>query len=171
MRESLGSMTIRAMCSELFSPMFVQCRPPSSERDTPSPYATDRWLSFSPVPTQTTEGFFGSIATHPVEKEASLSKTGTHVVPAFSVFHTPPEATAANHRRPSVKSTARSAIRPDAIAGPIGRSSKPIHVPEAYGPFSTGFSALGAGLISVFFSAANAGPTIAQASDMPAINV
>jgi hypothetical protein len=51
------------------------------------------------VPTQTTFGFFGSMTTLAIEYDASLSKTGVHVVPAFVVFHTPPDATATYHVR------------------------------------------------------------------------
>ena len=36
----------------------------------------------------------GSIAIAPIVKDPSLSKTGVHVVPALTVFQTPPEATA-----------------------------------------------------------------------------
>ena len=46
------------------------------------------------MPTQITWGFEGSIVTQPIEYEASLSKSGVQVVPAFTVFHTPPEPTA-----------------------------------------------------------------------------
>ena len=83
------------MCSDSFSPMFSHDVPPSRERYTPSPNDTLRWLLFSPVPTHTTAGFRGSISTHPIEYEPSVSNTGFHVVPAFVVFHTPPEHTAA----------------------------------------------------------------------------
>ena len=55
------------MCSELFKPIFFHEAPPSTDLYTPSPYATDLWLLFSPVPTQTTLGFLGSIETHPIE--------------------------------------------------------------------------------------------------------
>ena len=43
------------------------------------------------------EGLLLSIVTHPVEYEDWLSNNGVHVVPAFSVFHNPPEPTATYH--------------------------------------------------------------------------
>jgi hypothetical protein len=83
---------------------------------------------FSPVPTQTTLGFFGSMVTQPVEYELSWSKTGSQVVPALVVRHTPPEATVTKRREVSVGSTAMSETRPDEIAGPISRNSRPDRV-------------------------------------------
>src|SRR6267143_972682 len=83
-------MAMRPMCSELFSPTFFQLLPPSSERYTPLPYETLRWLLFSPVPTQTVSGFFGSSAIEPIEYEPSRSKTGVQVVPLLIVFHPTP---------------------------------------------------------------------------------
>src|SRR5215467_11453122 len=67
--ESRGSTTIRAMCSVFFNPTLRHVRPPSSLLYTPSPYDTLRWLLFSPVPTHTTDGFFGSIVMAPIEYE------------------------------------------------------------------------------------------------------
>src|SRR5437879_1842013 len=64
---SRGSTTMRPMCSDFLSPIFFQLLPPSSERYTPSPYETDRWLLLSPVPTQTTEALLGSSSTQPIE--------------------------------------------------------------------------------------------------------
>src|SRR2546430_6156149 len=46
----------------------------------------------SPVPTQITLGFFGSIVTAPIDWTACLSNTGLKVVPALTDFHTPPLA-------------------------------------------------------------------------------
>ena len=60
----------------------------------PSPYETLRWLLYSPVPTQTTEGSFGSSARQPIEYEPSPSKIGVQLTPEFTVFQTPPEAAA-----------------------------------------------------------------------------
>ena len=74
--------------------MLSQFLPPSRDRYTPSPNETLRWLLFSPVPTQTTDGFRGSIVTHPMEYDPSPSKTGVQVVPLLVVFQTPPEQTA-----------------------------------------------------------------------------
>src|SRR3954471_23375901 len=56
--ELRGSITMRAMCSDSLRPVFVQLLPPSIDLYTPSPYATTRCALFSPVPTQTTFGFF-----------------------------------------------------------------------------------------------------------------
>src|SRR3954469_6335491 len=99
MSELRGSMTILPMCSDCLRPTFCQLRPPSTDLYTPSPYETERCALFSPVPTQTTLGFFGSMTTLAIEYDASLSNTGVHVVPAFVVFHTPPDATAMYHVR------------------------------------------------------------------------
>ena len=82
------------MCSEFLRPIFFHDLPPSKDLYTPSPYATDLWLLFSPVPTQTTFGFSGSTATHPMEYELSLSNIGSKLTPQFCVFQTPPDATA-----------------------------------------------------------------------------
>src|SRR5277367_2408042 len=60
--ELRGSISTRAMCSDFFNPILRQVRPSSSERYTPSPQLTLRWLLFSPEPTHTTLGFFGSSA-------------------------------------------------------------------------------------------------------------
>ncbi len=46
----------------------------------------------SPVPTQTVCGFFGSIATAPIDCTGCLSKTGLKVVPPSWLFQTPPLA-------------------------------------------------------------------------------
>ena len=61
-----GSTTIRPMCSLAFNPMFFQFLPPSSERYTPSPQPTLRWLLFSPEPTQTVSGRDGASVTQPI---------------------------------------------------------------------------------------------------------
>src|SRR5882724_1501495 len=92
MFESFGSMAILPMCSDVFRPTFFQLLPASSERYRPLPYETLRWLLFSPVPTQTVKGFFGSRAIAPIENDPSLSKTGVQVAPLLIVFHTLPEA-------------------------------------------------------------------------------
>ena len=60
----------------------------------PSPNPTLRWLPFSPVPTQSTSGLVGSSVRHPMEYDPWESNTGVQVMPAFTVFQTPPEATA-----------------------------------------------------------------------------
>src|SRR5439155_9425474 len=82
---------------------------------------TLRWLLFSPVPTQTTFGFLGSSTTHPIEYDPSPSNTGVQVVPAFVVFHTPPDPAAAKYRDRSSGCTANPTTRPDVTAGPMSR--------------------------------------------------
>ncbi len=51
--------------------MFFHDLPPSSDLYTPSPYATDRCALYSPVPTHTTFGLFGSSVTTPIEYTGS----------------------------------------------------------------------------------------------------
>src|SRR5258708_34023921 len=57
---------------------------------------------------------------------------GVNVVPAFVVFHTPPDAVAKYQTRVSLGSTARSTMRPEIMADPIGRSSRPAKVFSPY---------------------------------------
>ena len=57
-----------------------------------------------------------------------MSKSGVQVVPAFTVFHTPPEPTATYQVLGSVGSIAMSAMRPDMSAGPMARSFRPSNV-------------------------------------------
>ena len=56
----------------------------------PSPAYELRETNASPVPTQTMSGFDGDNATSPIEPLPCASKIGSHVVPLFVVFHTPP---------------------------------------------------------------------------------
>src|SRR5438132_5069696 len=119
---------MRPMCSEVFRPTFLQVLPPSSERYKPLPYETLRWLLFSPVPTQTVKGFFGSSAIAPIEYEPSRSNTGVHVVPSFTVFQTPPDAEATKKREGLFGSTAKPTTRPEVNAGPIERNFNPLKV-------------------------------------------
>ena len=58
----------------------------------PSPMETELRTHDSPVPTQTTRGFFGSMAMAPIDCTGCLSKTGRKVVPPSWLFHTPPLA-------------------------------------------------------------------------------
>ena len=48
----------------------------------------------SPVPTQMISGFSWNTATAPMDAAPYVSNIGSHVVPAFTDFHTPPEAEA-----------------------------------------------------------------------------
>ena len=59
------------------------------------------------------------MVTHPVAKKGWLSVSGCHVVPAFSVFHAPPDATATYHMFSLFGSIAISDILPDINAGPM----------------------------------------------------
>ena len=69
-------------------------------------------------------GSLGSIVTHPIECEASPSKTGWNEVPAFTVLQTPPSARRRNHRL--VRGIDGEVMtRPDVSAGPIERAFSP----------------------------------------------
>src|SRR6266496_710461 len=128
MFESFGSIAIRPMCSEVLSPTFFQVLPPSSDRYTPFPYETLRWLLFSPVPTQTVSGFFGSSAMQPIEYDPSRSNTGVQVVPLLIVFQTPPDADATKYFAALFGSTANPMTRPEVNAGPSERNLNPLKV-------------------------------------------
>src|ERR1043166_8201138 len=56
----------------------------------PSPMDTLLRIHDSPVPTQTTLEFLGSIVMAPIDCTGSWSKTGLKVVPPVTGFHTPP---------------------------------------------------------------------------------
>src|SRR5687767_4065545 len=99
----------------------------------PSPQPTLRWLLASPLPTQITFGFFGSITTDPTEYAPSFWKTGVNVVPALVVFQTPPEATPIYQVCLSSGCTAITLMRPDIRAGPTDRSLKLLKVAGAQG--------------------------------------
>jgi hypothetical protein len=99
----------------------------------------------SPVPTQIVFGFFTSNTTSPIEYVPSFWKIGVHVVPAFVVFHTPPDATPAYHVAGCVGCTTTWFTRPDISAGPIGRKRKEANVPLCHGSFGSAFTATGFG--------------------------
>src|SRR5690606_3101562 len=120
-----GWTMMREICSEVFRPVLVHDMPPSVLLYTPSPKPTCRPPTFSPVPTHTVFEFEGSIVTHPVEYDACWSKTGVHVTPALTVFHTPPDPTATNQVCSSRGSIATSAMRPAIRAGPMLRKANP----------------------------------------------
>src|SRR6266404_106559 len=111
------------MCRVASSPIFFHVFPASSDLYVPSPHDELCRLLGSPVPTHTTDGSEGAIAMSPMVETASLSKTGSHVVPLFVVFHTPPDATPANTMFGLLSTTAKSSMRPPMIAGPISRNS------------------------------------------------
>src|ERR1700676_607719 len=112
------------MCRVASSPIFFQVFPPSSDLYAPSPHEELCLLFGSPVPTHTTAGSDGAIAMSPIVDTLSLSNTGSHVVPLFVVFQTPPEAVPAYTMFGLLSTTPKSSIRPPITAGPISRNSK-----------------------------------------------
>src|ERR1700675_690199 len=60
----------------------------------------------------------------PIVDTLSLSNTGSHVVPVFVVFQTPPEALPTYTMFGLLSTTPKSSIRPPITAGPISRNSK-----------------------------------------------
>src|SRR2546425_12863437 len=86
----------------------------------------------SPVPTQITLGFFGSIVIAPIDWTACLSNTGLKGVPPLTDFHTPPLAapTYTVSRGPSC-TAASAAMRPLIAADPMVRAPRPEMVAEA----------------------------------------
>ena len=65
------------------------------------------------------------MVTQPMEYDPWPSKTGVQVVPAFSVFHTPPEPTATYQVCRLRGWMAMSLMRPDMMAGPMLRKASP----------------------------------------------
>src|SRR5512146_968351 len=116
-----GSMTMRLMCLESRSPMFVNVLPPSLDFHTPSPHEVLWRLFDSPVPTHTTSGFDCDTATSPIDISPRSSKMGVSTAPLLVVFQTPPCAAPTYQIDVFFSYTAMSAIRPDMMAGPIER--------------------------------------------------
>src|SRR3977135_1598591 len=83
---------MRPMWRVARSPMFCKVFPPSSDLYAPSPHEELCRLFGSPVPPPTPDGSDGAIAMSPIVDTLSLSNIGSHVVPLFVVFHTPPDA-------------------------------------------------------------------------------
>src|SRR2546426_12491897 len=85
----------------------------------------------SPVPTQTTSGWFGSIAMAPIDWTGSLSNTGLKVVPPSRDFHTPPLAAPTNSSTlpSSALRAATAAMRPLMAADPMLRAPRPETTP------------------------------------------
>src|SRR5580692_2867602 len=115
---------MRPMCSVARSPMFCHVFPASSDLEIPSPHEELCRLFGSPVPTHTTAGSDGAIAISPIVDTPSLSNTGSHVVPLFVVFHTPPDAVPTYTMFGLLSTTPKSSMRPPITAGPISRNSK-----------------------------------------------
>src|SRR5580700_762771 len=92
----------------------------------PSPTETLLRTHDSPVPTQITFGFVGSMVTAPIDCTSGLSNTEVKVVPPFTDFQTPPLAAPANTvRRPWSCTASNAAKRPLMTAEPIFRAGKP----------------------------------------------
>ena len=86
---------MRAMWCESGRPMNCQVAPPSIDLKTPLPEYDDRALACSPVPTQTICEFDGATATAPTAATSIESVMLAHVMPLFTVFHSPPVRDAA----------------------------------------------------------------------------
>src|SRR5712692_973195 len=67
------------------------------------------------------EGSEGASVTSPIVGTASLSNSGSQVVPALVVFQTPPEAAPTYTMLGFDSTTAKSSMRPPMIAGPSSR--------------------------------------------------
>src|SRR5260370_4539070 len=106
------------------NPIFFQVFPPSSDLYAPSPQEELCRLLGSPVPTHTTDESDGAIAMSPIVDTLSLSNTGSHVVPLFVVFQTPPAAVPTYTMFGLLSTTAKSSMRPPIVAGPISRNSR-----------------------------------------------
>src|SRR6266851_9583562 len=98
----------------------------------PSPIETLLRVHDSPVPAQIVFGFFGSIATAPIDCAPALSNTGLNVVPPFVDFQTPPLAapTYTVKRCPSCTASS-AAMRPLIAADPMLRAPRPEMVSES----------------------------------------
>src|SRR5947207_2246096 len=98
----------------------------------PSPTETELRVHASPLPTQMVFGFFGSMATAPIDCTGCLSKTGLNVVPPLTDFQTPPlaEPTYSVMRLPSCTASI-AATRPDIAADPMLRAPRPEMVSES----------------------------------------
>ena len=82
------------MCSEFSRPTRVHVAPASVDLNSPAPIIELRGFEFSPVPSQRTFESFGSMTMQHMLNGRVWSKIGRHVLPRFSLFHTPPAAAA-----------------------------------------------------------------------------
>src|SRR6266571_3580740 len=112
-------------------PIFVQVLPPSVDLKAPSPHEELCRLLASPEPTHTMEGSDGARVMSPIVGTLSLSKSASQVVPAFVVFHTPPEAMPTKTILGSLSTTAKSSTRPPMMAGPNSRNCRPFSASTA----------------------------------------
>src|SRR5512143_768840 len=83
----------------------------------------------------------------PIEYEPCASKMVDQVVPALSVFHTPPEPTATYHVCRLSGWMTMSLMRPAMMAGPMLRKARPARSPSLRsGVLAAGAAALALGL-------------------------
>src|SRR6266851_1298608 len=122
---------MRPMWCVSSSPTFVQVLPLSVDLKAPSPHEELCRLLASPEPTHTMDGSDGARVMSPIVGTLSLSKSGSQVVPAFVVFHTPPEAMPTKTILGSLSTTAKSSTRPPMMAGPNSRNCKPFSASTA----------------------------------------
>src|SRR5260370_8540819 len=101
------------------NPIFSQVSPPSSDLYAPSPQEELCRLLGSPVPTHTIDGSDGAIAMSPMVETLCLSNIGSHVVPLFVVFQTPPQAVPPYTMFGLLSTTAKSSMRPPIVPRPI----------------------------------------------------
>src|SRR5260370_3985832 len=99
-------------------PIFAQVLPPSVDLKAPSPHEELCRLLASPDPTHTMDGSDGARVMSPLVGTLSLSKSGSQVLPAFVVFHTPPESMPTIPLFGSLSSPARSSTRPPMLPAP-----------------------------------------------------
>src|SRR5712671_8003377 len=93
---------------------------------------TELRVQDSPVPTETTSGFLGSISTAPMDWTGCLSNTGLKVVPPSRLFHTPPLAEPTYSRTlPSSLRPAIAEMRPLIAADPMLRALSPEMTPAS----------------------------------------
>src|SRR5260370_39227657 len=121
------------MCRVDSRPIFFKVFPPSSDLYAPSPQEELCRVFGSPVPTHTTDGSDGAIAMSTIVDTVSLSNSGSHVVPLFVVFHTPPEAVPTYPMFGLLSTTAKSSMRPPIVAGRISRNSRFLNLSVGFG--------------------------------------
>ncbi len=86
----LGLITILVIWRESSSPICFQVLPASSLFHMPFPLLTFPLTVFSPVPTYITFGSHELTEIDPIEPPKKSSEIFFQVVPAFSLFQTPP---------------------------------------------------------------------------------
>src|ERR1051325_1972196 len=88
----------------------------------PSPKWAERCELFSPVPSQRTLEFFGSMTMQQLLNAPPSSKIGVKETPRLTVFQTPPNAAATYQTLVLLGSIFTSATRPVTRPGPIERT-------------------------------------------------